>query len=91
MTLNMPADILREVTRDDASARMTHPAPDIEIPAAEDAKQGYDQLEAEHLCMSPRGVRARGSRTLTSEVSGHLRHNAASGHEFYSLTCRRWQ
>lgn len=37
MTLNMPADILRGLTRDDASARMTHPAPDIDIPAAEDA------------------------------------------------------
>jgi hypothetical protein len=56
-----------EVTRDDASARMAHPAPDIDIPAVEDAEQGYDQLEAEHLRMSPRGVRARGSRTLTSE------------------------
>ena len=39
MTLNMPADILREVTRDDASAGMTHPAPDIDIPAGEDAEQ----------------------------------------------------
>ena len=60
MTLNMPADIPREVTRDDASARMTHPAPDIDTAAAEDAEQGYDQLEAEHPCMSPRGVSARG-------------------------------
>ena len=212
MTLNMQAGILREVTRDDASERMRHPAPDIDIPAAEDAvrsllvalgqdpeaehlrqtprrvaaafselltpdgfelttfanEEGYDQLvlardipfrslcehhmlpfygvahvgylpagrivglsklarvvdgfarglqvqerltkqiadcldsrlrpkgvgvvlEAEHLCMSLRGVRARGSRTLTSELSGHLRHNAAARHEFYSLTRRRWQ
>ena len=212
MTLDMPADILCELTRDDASARMTYPASDIDIPAAEDAvrsllvalaqdpeaehlrqtprrvaaafselltpdafelttfanEQGYDQmvltrdipfrslcqhqmlpfygvahvgylpagrivglsklarvvegfaqgpqvqerltrqiadcldshlqpkgvgvvLEAEHLCMSTRGVRARGSRTLTSEVSGHLRHNAAARHEFYSLTRGRWQ
>jgi GTP cyclohydrolase IA len=43
-------------------------------------------LEAEHLCMSLRGVRAQGSRTLTSELSGHLRHNAAARQEFYSLT-----
>jgi hypothetical protein len=78
-----------EVTRDDASARMTHPAPDIDVPAVEDAEQGYDQLEAEHLRMSPRGVRARGPRTLTSEISGHLRHNAAARHEFYPLTRRR--
>jgi hypothetical protein len=52
VTLNVPADILRELTRDDAYARMTHLAPDVDIPAAEDAEQGYDQLEAEHLCMS---------------------------------------
>jgi len=29
---------------------------------------------------------ARGSRTLASELSGHLRHNAAARQEFYSLT-----
>jgi GTP cyclohydrolase I len=46
-------------------------------------------LEAEHLCMSLRGVRAHGSRTLTSELSGHLRHNAAARQEFYSLTRAR--
>ena len=207
MNLTMPTGILREVPRDDASARLTHPAPDIDIPAAEDAvrsllvalgqdpeaehlrqtprrvaavyselltpddfelttfanDEGYDQLvlardipfrslcehhmlpfygvahvgylpaqriaglsklarvvegfarglqvqerltkqiadcldsrlqpkgvgvvlEAEHLCMSLRGVRAQGSRTLTSELSGHLRHNAAARQEFYSLT-----
>ncbi len=37
VNLNMPAGILREVPGDDASARLTHPAPDIDIPAAEDA------------------------------------------------------
>jgi GTP cyclohydrolase IA len=46
-------------------------------------------LEAEHLCMSLRGVRAHGSRTLTSELNGHLRHNAAARQEFYSLTRAR--
>lgn len=43
-------------------------------------------LEAEHLCMSLRGVRATGSRTLTSELTGHLRKNAAARQEFYALT-----
>lgn len=143
MNLNMPTGILREVPRDDASARLTRPAPDVDIPAAEDAVRSllvalgqdpeaehlrqtprrvaaaYSELltaddfelqerltkqiadcldsrlqpkgvgvvpEAEHLCMSLRGVRARGSRTLTSELSGHLRHDAAVGQEFYSLT-----
>jgi GTP cyclohydrolase IA len=42
-------------------------------------------LEAEHQCMTLRGVRAHGSRTLTSELSGHLRHNAAARQEFYAL------
>jgi GTP cyclohydrolase IA len=43
-------------------------------------------LEAEHLCMSLRGVRATGSRSLTSELTGHLRENAAARQEFYALT-----
>jgi GTP cyclohydrolase I len=46
-------------------------------------------LDAEHQCMSLRGVRAHGSRTLTSELSGHLRHNAAARQEFYALTSAR--
>ena len=70
MTLNMPADILRGLTRDDASARMTHPAPDIDIPAAEDAVRpllvalGQDP-EAEHLRQTPRRVAAAFSEPLT--------------------------
>lgn len=43
-------------------------------------------LEAEHQCMSLRGVRAQGSRTLTSEVKGHLREDAAARQEFFALT-----
>jgi GTP cyclohydrolase IA len=46
-------------------------------------------LEAEHQCMTLRGVRAHGSRTLTSELSGHLRRNAAARQEFYALTRAR--
>jgi GTP cyclohydrolase IA len=46
-------------------------------------------LEAEHLCMSLRGVRALGSRTVTSELSGHLRRNAAARQEFYALARAR--
>ena len=42
-------------------------------------------LEAEHLCMSVRGVRASGSRTVTSAVHGLLRDDAACRQEFFAL------
>jgi GTP cyclohydrolase I len=43
-------------------------------------------IEAEHQCMSLRGVRAAGSRTVTSSVHGTLRTNPASRQEFFALT-----
>ena len=43
-------------------------------------------LEAEHLCMTLRGVRARGSRTVTSALRGDLRTDARSRGEFLALT-----
>jgi GTP cyclohydrolase I len=46
-------------------------------------------IEAEHLCMSLRGVRAHDSRTLTSALHGHLRSDAAARQEFFSLTRHR--
>jgi GTP cyclohydrolase I len=42
-------------------------------------------IEAEHLCMSLRGVRASGSRTVTSALHGQLRDNAGSRQEFFAL------
>ena len=45
-------------------------------------------LEAEHLCMSLRGVRARGSRTVTSALRGELRTDARTRDEFLALTRR---
>ena len=44
-------------------------------------------LEAEHLCMSIRGVRSTGSRTLTSRVTGTLRVDPRARQEFFAL-CR---
>ena len=43
-------------------------------------------LEAEHLCMSLRGVQAEGSRTITSALHGLLREDARSRAEFFALT-----
>jgi GTP cyclohydrolase I len=42
-------------------------------------------IEAEHLCMSLRGVRARGSSTVTSALHGLLRDDPRSRAEFFSL------
>jgi GTP cyclohydrolase I len=44
-------------------------------------------IEAEHLCMAVRGVRARGTRTTTSALHGHLREDPRSRQEFFAL-CR---
>lgn len=43
-------------------------------------------IQAEHLCMSLRGVQAAGSRTVTSAVHGLLRTDPASRAEFFALT-----
>ena len=42
-------------------------------------------LEAEHLCMSLRGVQAAGSLTVTSALHGLLREDHRSRAEFFSL------
>jgi GTP cyclohydrolase I len=42
-------------------------------------------LEAEHLCMALRGVRASGSRTVTSALHGLLREDSRSRSEFFAL------
>ncbi len=42
-------------------------------------------LEAEHLCMTLRGVEAVGSRTVTSSLHGRLRDDARSRAEFLAL------
>jgi GTP cyclohydrolase IA len=42
-------------------------------------------VEAEHLCMTVRGVRAPGANTVTSALHGQLRRDAASRAEFFAL------
>jgi GTP cyclohydrolase I len=42
-------------------------------------------IEAEHLCMSLRGVQAIGARTITSTLLGSLRDDSRSRAEFFAL------
>jgi len=43
-------------------------------------------IEAEHTCMTLRGVQATGSSTVTSTLVGTLREDARSRQEFFALT-----
>jgi GTP cyclohydrolase IA len=43
-------------------------------------------IEAEHTCMTVRGVQAAGSRTVTSTLLGTLREDARWRQEFFALT-----
>ncbi|GAA1488298.1 GTP cyclohydrolase I FolE [Brachybacterium sacelli] len=45
-------------------------------------------IEAEHMCMSMRGVRAEGARTVTSAVRGMLRESSSTRAEAMSLINR---
>ena len=42
-------------------------------------------LRAEHMCMTIRGVRKPGAKTVTSAVRGLLRVDARTRQEFFSL------
>lgn len=46
-------------------------------------------LECEHLCMSMRGIRKPGSRTVTSCVRGHFERSVAARNEAMSLILHR--
>jgi GTP cyclohydrolase I len=47
-------------------------------------------LQAEHTCMTIRGVGARGATTVTSTLLGHLRDDARSRAEFLALAHSRY-
>ncbi len=42
-------------------------------------------VQAEHMCMTLRGVQAAGSTTITSALLGTLREDARSRQEFFAL------
>ena len=42
-------------------------------------------LSAEHMCMTIRGIRKPGARTVTSALRGSLRDDARTRQEFFSL------
>ena len=44
-------------------------------------------MEAEHLCMTQRGVKKPGSRMVTSATRGSFRKNSVTRGEFLSLVC----
>ena len=46
-------------------------------------------VDCEHLCMSMRGIRKPGSRTVTSAVRGHFERSAAARNEAMSLVLGR--
>src|SRR5919107_133789 len=73
------ADLLLALGRDPAAVHLA------ETPRRVAAAFGV-VLEAEHLCMSLRGVRASGSRTVTSAVRGILRTDPRSRAELFALT-----
>ena len=43
-------------------------------------------VEADHTCMTLRGARAEGARTVTAALRGRLREDPATRAEFLSLT-----
>jgi len=45
-------------------------------------------LEAEHLCMSLRGIHKLGAKTVTSALRGLVRDDARTRQEFLALTTR---
>lgn len=83
--LSKLARVVDEVARrPQVQERMTHTIADL-IESELDAKGVIVVLEAEHTCMTIRGVRKPGALTLTSAVRGLLKQNQSSRAEAMAL------
>jgi GTP cyclohydrolase I len=83
--LSKLARVVDEVSRrPQVQERMTHTIADL-IESELDAKGVIVVLEAEHTCMTIRGVRKPGALTLTSAVRGLLKTNLSSRAEAMAL------
>lgn len=83
--LSKLARVVDEVSRrPQVQERMTHTIADL-MESELDAKGVIVVLEAEHTCMTIRGVRKPGALTITSAVRGLLKNNLSSRAEAMSL------
>lgn len=83
--LSKLARVVDEVSRrPQVQERMTHTIADL-IEQELDAKGVIVVLEAEHTCMTIRGVRKPGALTITSAVRGLLKNDASSRAEAMAL------
>ena len=86
--LSKLARVVEEVSRrPQVQERMTHRIADM-LAEELDAKGVIVVLEAEHSCMSIRGIRKPGALTITSAVRGLFKTNQASRAEVMSLINR---
>ena len=87
--LSKLARVVDEVShRPQVQEKMTHQIADL-LDKHLDAKGVIVVLEAEHTCMSIRGIKKPGSLTITSAVRGILKSNPATRAEAMSLIQQR--
>ena len=87
--LSKLARVVEEVSRrPQVQERMTHQIADM-MAEVLDAKGVIVVLEAEHSCMSIRGIRKPGAVTITSAVRGLFKTNQSSRAEVMSLINRQ--
>ncbi len=87
--LSKLARVVEEISRrPQLQERMTHQVADL-VNEELDAKGVVVVVEAEHTCMTIRGVRKPGSLTVTSAVRGLFKSNQSSRAEVFSLINRQ--